>query len=49
MENMFHPVNNSPNENKTSFNILDILILQDGETGSNEHSFFYKTMVKEIS
>lgn len=49
MEDMFHPVNNSPNDNKTSFTILDILILQDYETGSNEDSFFYKAMVKEIS
>lgn len=49
MEDMFLPVNNSPNDNKTSFTILDILILQDCETGSNEDSFFYKAMVKEIS
>ena len=49
MENVFHPETNSPNDNKTSFHILDILIFQDHETGSNEDSFFYKTIVKEIS
>jgi len=49
MENVFHPKNNPPNDSKTSFHILDILIFQECETGSNEDSFFYKTMVKEIS